>query len=173
MALDKYNSNILWRDVIKKEMKVIDIAFKFLNDNKKIIPSYSKITCHFVFDIKFDLYYKARYVASDHLALKVSQFLTYSSIVSQESVRITFTIMALNDLDIIMGDVSHAYLHTKTKEKVWFQAGPEFSSKARKQVLVIRTLYILPRSSNTWRTQLADTLQNHLGYKSTLTDPDI
>jgi hypothetical protein len=173
MELDKYNGNTLWRDAIEKEMKVVDVAFKFLNDDEKMLPGYSKITCHLVFDVKFDLRRKARYVAGGHLAPKVSKFLTYSSVVSRESVRIAFTIAALNDLDVIMGDVSHAYLHAKTKEKAWFLAGPEFGPKAGKQVLVVRALYGLPGSGNAWRAQLADTLRNHLGYKSTLADPDV
>ena len=137
-----------------------------------MLPCYYKITCHLVFDVKFDLRRKARYIASGYLALKVSKFLIYSSIVSQESAHIVFTIVALNDLDVIIGDVSHTYLHAKTKEKVQFQAGHEFSSKARKQVLVLHALYGLSGSSNTWYAELVDTLRNNLGYKSILVDPD-
>ena len=37
--------------------------------------------------------------------------LTYSSVVSRESVRIAFLVAALNDLDIVMFDIGDAYLN--------------------------------------------------------------
>lgn len=53
--------------------------------------------------------------------------MTYSSVVTRESVRVAFTSMAaLNDLDVIMSDVGNAYLNAKTSEKVYGIAGIEF-----------------------------------------------
>ena len=59
-------------------------------------PTYQKITCHLIFDVKFDLRKKTRYLAGGHLT-SIPSSMTYSSIVSRESVRIAFLIAALKD----------------------------------------------------------------------------
>ena len=104
-------------DSIKKEMDIVNIAFDFLDQDNKMPLGYSEITCHLVFTEKFDLTRKSRYVAGEHLAPSVPKFLTYLRTVSRESACIAFTVTALNGLDIIVGDISHAYLHAKIKEK--------------------------------------------------------
>lgn len=58
--------------------------------------------------------------------------MTYSSIVSRDSVRIAFTIAALNDLDIMAGDIGNAYVQSPTRERV-YSAGKEFGFKKGKQ----------------------------------------
>ena len=45
--------------------------------------------------------------------------LTYSSVVSCESVRIAFTAAALNDLDVLIADIGNAYLNADCREKVY------------------------------------------------------
>ena len=44
--------------------------------------------------------------------------LTYSSVVSCESVRIAFTAAVLNDLDVFLSDIGNAYLNADCREKV-------------------------------------------------------
>ena len=172
LAIDKKNGNDFWRKAIEKEMKNVGVAFEVLGDDDKLPPGYKQITCHLVFDVKFDLTRKARYVAGGHLT-DTPSFLTYSSVVSRESVRIAFTLAALNDLDILAGDIGNAYLNAPTKEKVWFRAGPEFGARQGRRVRVIRALYGLKGSGRAWRDMLADTLRNKLGFKSSLADPDV
>jgi hypothetical protein len=103
----------------------IQVAFKFLDPGERAPPGYRKITCHLIFDVKFDLTRKARYVAGGHMT-KVPAAMTFSSVVSRDSVRIMFLIAALNDLDIKMCDVGNAYLNADTREKVFFVAGSEW-----------------------------------------------
>ena len=43
--------------------------------------------------------------------------MTYSSVVSRESVRITFLIAALNELEVWVEDIQNAYLNAPAKEK--------------------------------------------------------
>lgn len=140
LELDRKNGNEFWKKAINKEMENVGIAFRILHDDESVPPAYQKITCHLIFDVKFDLTKKARYVAGGHLT-DTPSFLTYSSVVSRESVRITFTLAALNGQDILADDVSNTYLNAPTKEKVYFIAGPEFGAKAGRKVLVIRALY--------------------------------
>ena len=52
--------------------------------------------------------------------------MTYSSVVTRNSIRIAFTLAALNDLDVLSTDVQNAYLNAPMKEKVYMMAGPEF-----------------------------------------------
>ena len=84
-------------------------------------PTYQKITCHLIFDVKFDLIRKTRYLAGGHLT-SIPSSMTYSSIVSRESVRIAFLIAALKELEVWAADIQKAYLNTPTKEKFWFIA---------------------------------------------------
>ncbi len=56
---------------------------------------------------------------------KAPNSLTYSSVVSRESVKIAFLIAALNDLDIMTCDIGNAYLNANYREKIWFVAGRE------------------------------------------------
>ena len=43
--------------------------------------------------------------------------MTYSSVVSRDSVRIGFLLAALNDLELVAADIGNAYLQATTKEK--------------------------------------------------------
>jgi hypothetical protein len=67
----------------------------------------------------------ARYVAGGHMTDPPTS-LTYSSVVSRDSVYIAFLLAALNDLDIMAADVGNAYLSALKREKVYTTAGVEF-----------------------------------------------
>jgi hypothetical protein len=54
MRLDKKNSNTLWKDAIRKETHTIRIAFKVLNDEEVIPPTYQEIRCNMIFDAKME-----------------------------------------------------------------------------------------------------------------------
>ena len=81
--------------------------------------------------------------------------ITYSSVVSRESIRIGFLIAALNGLDVLAADIQNAYLNAPTEEKVWFRAGSEWGAHAGKPVLIVRALYGLKSSGQAWRTHFA------------------
>ena len=52
--------------------------------------------------------------------------LTYSSVVSRETVRIAILLTTLNDLDICAADIGNAYLNVDCAEKLYTVAGKEF-----------------------------------------------
>jgi hypothetical protein len=110
-----------------------------------------------VFDVKMDLTRKARIVAGGHTT-ETPASLTYSSVVSRDSVRIAFLYAALNDLDVMSCDVSNAYLNAPCREKIWFVAGPEFGSRQGQVVKIVRALYGLKSSGAAWRALLQQTL---------------
>jgi hypothetical protein len=105
VRLDKENDNTLWQDAAKKEMKNVRIAFKILNGEESVPPTYQEIRCRMIFDVKMEyLCRKARLVAGGHTT-DTPHAMTYASVVSRESVRVALTLAALHDLDLKMADI--------------------------------------------------------------------
>ena len=78
------------------------------------LVGYQEIRCHMIFDIKMDGRFtcKARYVAGGHTTDTPSS-ITYSSVVSRDSIRIVFALAALNGVEIRAADIGNAYLNAK------------------------------------------------------------
>ena len=91
----------------------------------------------------------------------------------QHHINYCFLIAALNVLDILADDIQNAFLEAPTEETIFFYAGDEWKSDKDKVVVVVRALYGLKSSALQFRNHLADTLGNHLGFKSSLADPDL
>lgn len=87
-ALDLANTNYFWVKSLQTELKYIIIVFKLLEHDKSIPVGSKHINYHFIFDVKFDLTQKARYVAGGHRNKDMPAQYTYASIVSIYSVRI-------------------------------------------------------------------------------------
>lgn len=164
VELDRANQNTLWQDAVKKEMRNVEVAFKFLDDGSKPPPGFREITCHLVFDVKFTLDRKARYVAGGHRT-SVPAAMTYSSVVSRDSVRILFLVAALNDLDMRMCDIGNAYLNAETRERNWFEAGDEWGDRSGCIVIVTRALYGLKSSGAEWKKAFSAYIRYTLGYE--------
>ena len=84
-------------------MKNVRIAFEeFEGDKEDIPPGYQFVKCHMIFDIKMGKLYigKAGMVAGGHMT-EAPALLTYSSVVSRDSVRIALTIADLNGLKVL------------------------------------------------------------------------
>jgi hypothetical protein len=84
-------------------MKSNKIAFQFLDDDQRIPIGYKLIKCRMTFDEKMDFTRKARFVAGGHMNDPPST-ITYSSVVSRDSVHIALLLTALNDVDSIATD---------------------------------------------------------------------
>jgi hypothetical protein len=170
--IDKETGTDYWHQAILKEMKNNMIAFKFLEEGEQVPVGSKWIPFHMIFDVKIDLTRKARFVAGGHWTDASSQ-LTYSSVVTRESVRIAFLIAALNDLDILAADVGNAYLQAPAREKVHTTAGPEFGPhRIGQTVIVVRAMYGLKSSGAAWHAQLSSTLQS-MDFTPSLADPDV
>ena len=63
-----------------------------------------------VFDIKMDFTRKACFVAGGHLT-ETPETITYSSIITHDSVPIALLIAELNGLDVLSCDIGNAYLN--------------------------------------------------------------
>ena len=109
LQIDKDNKNTLWWDAICKEMKNVRIAFEEYDGNVDDLVGYKELDMHMIFDIKMGENFrrKARLVADGHKTATPAT-ITYSSVVSRASVRISLTIAALNDLKILACDILNA-----------------------------------------------------------------
>lgn len=101
------------------------LALKLLDQDTKAPIGFKWIKCHMIFDVKMDFTQKECYVAGGRM-MDPPTSLTYSSVVSQDSIRIAFLLAASNDLDVQAADIGNAYLNAPTKEQVYTTAGPEF-----------------------------------------------
>jgi hypothetical protein len=171
--LDFDNKNTLWWDDIQKEMRNVRPRVERYDGDVKDLVGYQEVKLHFIFDIKIGENFrrKARLVAGGHKT-DTPASLTYSSVVSRDSVRILLTIAALNDLDVLACDIQNAYLTAPCREKIWFKAGPEFGEEQGCIFIVRGALYGLKSSGAAFRTFLANHLHK-LGFRSSLADPDV
>ncbi len=160
MELDKANGDTLWADAIKKELKQLNDykTFRLPNSGEILDSGYKRIPYHIVFDVKFDLRRKARLVASGDRTDLIGEDM-YSGVVAMETVRVGFFLGELNHLTCCAGDVGNAYLYSKTREKVYIVAGPEFGKELEGKILVIdKALYGLRSSAARFHEHLSVTL---------------
>ena len=76
---------------------------------------------------------------------------TYSGVVDHENVKITLFLAEHNNLDVMAADIGNAYLHARTREKVYIVAGPEFGPELQGRViLIVKALYGLTTSASRW-----------------------
>ena len=67
---------------------------------------------------------------------------TFAGVVSRESVRIAFTYIALNGLQVLTADIRNAYLQAPSFQKDYVVCGPEFGiENIGKVALIHRALY--------------------------------
>ena len=158
-------------------MKNVHVAFEAweegsLEDDRRgqKLLGYQEIGYHMIFDIKMDRRFtrKARYVSGGHTTDPPSS-ITYSRLVSRDSIRIAFTLASLNDVDIRAADMGNAYLNAKCWEKIWTVAKTEFRIEKGKVMLVVCALYGLNSSGAAWRQMLGQTLRD-IGYISSKAD---
>ena len=97
--------------------------------------------------------------------------LTYSSVVSRDSVRTAPLAASLNELEVLACDIQNAYLTADCRETIYIIAGPEFGSEEGNIMVIRKALYGLKSSGAAFRAHLAETLYD-LSYLPTKADPD-
>ncbi len=70
----------------------------------------------------------------------------YSGVVSLCSLCIITFLAELNDLELMAGDISNAYLTAYTKEKLYVIAGKEFGELEGHVLIIVKALYGLRTS---------------------------
>ena len=173
--MDEKNGNTLWGDAINKELSSVMVAFQLVEDGDTIPVGSKLIPYHIIFDVKIDLTRKARLVAGGHRNRSVKSHASYSSVTSRDSIRLCFMLAALNELDILMGDIGNAYLNAPNKERVHVICGPELFGPENqgKKAVIVRALYGLKTAGNSWRQHFSAVIRDQLGYEFTVADPDV
>ena len=124
MRLDKENGNTHWHDAMDLELTQIH-EYKVFKDTGKakfhngqvVTPDgFQKIRVHFVYAVKHDGRFKARFVADGHLTKEPVESI-YSGVVSLRSLRMVVFLSQLNNWEIWGADVGNAYLEAYTDEK--------------------------------------------------------
>lgn len=82
-----------------------------------------------IFDIKMGGAFtrKAHLVVDGHKTRPPTS-ITYSRVVSRDSIRIALTITSLKSHEVSISDIGNAHLTATCREKLWVVAGPEFST---------------------------------------------
>jgi hypothetical protein len=114
---------------------------------------------------------KARFCAGGHTT-DTPVAMMYSSVVSRDSVWISFMLAALNGLDMMACDLGNAYLNAPCMEKIWFEGGIECGSDKGKVCVVVHALYGLKSAGALWRATLEQALRD-IGFVSTIADPNV
>jgi hypothetical protein len=180
LSIDDETGTDFWRKALGKEMTKVKVAWKTADGitpeqartgKEPSLIGFQEIRCHVIFDVKMDFTRKARFVAGGHTT-DTPGSITYSSVVSRDSVRLAFLIAGLNDLDVLAGDVTNAYLNASCRERIWFEGGIETGEDQGKVLIVTRALYGLKSSGAAWRADLAASLRD-MKFISSQADPDV
>ena len=124
-TFDIENGNNLWHDATAKETANIMVAFEILEDNKVPPPGWTKSSGHMIWDVKLDFTHKDRWVKDGHCTPD-PEWSIYSGVVSCETVGISLTYAALNNLKVCAADIQNTYLQAPASEKHYVICGPEF-----------------------------------------------
>ena len=174
LQINKENGDTKWWDKIVQDMGNVIPAFQVHEETKADLPiGYQQIKCHMIFDVKMGENFRrrARLVGGVHMT-KAPSLITYSSIVSRNSIRIALTVAALNGLDLMACDIQNAYLTSKCREKIWTIAVPEFRSEEGSLMIINMALYGLKSSGAAFRAKMAGVLHDLL-YLPSKAYPDV
>ena len=168
IEIDGENGNSLWQDSIQLEMENTRFAFEDYTGDVRKLVGYRQIIGHMIFDVKLgeNLQRKARFVADKH-KLESPASMTYSTVVSRDSVHILLMVAALNRLDLQAADIQNANI-----ERCWLSAAPEFLDEEGKVFIVRRALYGLKSAPQAFRLFLAKNIED-LGFFPSKADPDV
>ena len=116
IAMDERNNNHKWRDCTHLELEQLNKYDTFTDKWKDVIPpvGYTKISAHFVYDIKYDGRHKAIYVTDGHNT-DIYLESAYSGVVTFRALILVDFLEELNGLWLWATDIGNV---SKTKEKV-------------------------------------------------------
>jgi hypothetical protein len=116
--LDKKSGNQLWQESFKTELKQLTDyqTFIVLDSGEDIPIGYQKIPYHMIFDVKYDLRYKAILVVGGNWTLIVKEDI-YSGVVRMDIVRLGFFLGELYGLSCCKNDIGNAFLYKKQNRK--------------------------------------------------------
>ena len=123
-------------------MKNVRIEFETCANISNVPKGYQKIDCHVIFDVKLSENFrrKYRFVAGGYKKISPA-FLTYSSIVSRDSLRIALLLATLHGVEMKSCDIQNAYLSADFLEKLYTVADAEFGEEHDTMIIIRQELY--------------------------------
>ena len=122
IKIDVENGNTFWQDSIAwQEMTNNFIAFNQSDGNISDLVGYDEISGHLLFDVKLlKNFQRKSCFCADRYKVETLASITYSTVVSRDSVQILLMIASLNDLDIQGCDVQNTFLTAiNLEEEQW------------------------------------------------------
>ena len=173
LRLDKLNGNNLWQEAIQKEMDQLKEYQTFrLSTDQDDLTTYQQIPYHMVFDCKFDGRRKGRLVAGGNHTIVTSEQV-YSGVVGSETIRTILALAAMDDrTQVVVADVSNAFLYGKNIERTMIKAGPEFGDLQGRYLIVEGGWYGHKTAAATFHAHLAERLRK-MGFVPTKADLDL
>ena len=96
----------------------------------------------------------------------------YASVMFRKTVKIALMTVTLNDLEVKMGEILNAYVHTPATKTLWTTLGPEFGKDSGKTAVIVRYLNGLNSPREAFRRYLAKCKES-MGYESCKADLDL
>ena len=170
--LDAQHGNSLWKETYQKEIaSLLSLGcFDFRPLDSKPGPGYQFVKLTMIYEVKQDGRRKGRLVAGGHLVDPCS-ISTRSTVVKGVSVCLVDVIAHHDNLKVLCGEVSNAFVTAPCLEKVYSRAGLEFGDCHDSIMVLTKALYGLRSSSRAFR-HFADFLQS-LGFHSARYDCDV
>jgi hypothetical protein len=172
LRIDETNGNNLWRDAIRKEWGNLKSNEVFKETTAEDIVNSTRVPLIITFAVKIDGTRKCRICAGGHVTEASDDVITSSSVLKMETFKLLLTIAMSQNLRIINGDITAAYLHATTKEKVYCIAGKEFEEDDGKVLTIHKALYGLRSSGAAFHDHLANSLRD-MGFHSSEGDLDL
>ena len=98
----------------------------------------------------------------------------YSSVVCCDSVIIAFLVDSLNDLDILVCDISNAYINAPCPERIWSVARLDCGKSLEGNFMkLVCALYGLKSSGASWRKMFKDHIVINLGFTPSTINTDM
>ena len=153
-------------------MENVKITFLTIPEGKKPPNGFQHVNCHMVFNIKMeDFHRKVSLVAGGQMT-HTPDTVTYSSVVTRETVCNTLTMAVLHDLEVKAADVMNTYVIAPNTGKIRTVVGVKFEDNTGKSARIVRALYGLRSAGTSFKAHLAQCRQE-LGYQSCNVDLDL
>jgi len=171
--IDRKTNTTFWKDALEKEIKSLLMmdCFEFHDPDFKPSSDYQYAPLRMVFEAKEDGRRKCRLVIFGHV-VDSRGISSRSSVVKGVSVRMLDLLAHRDNLQILHGDVSNAFISAPCREKIYSRAGAEFGDREGAILILKKALYGLRSSSKAFRCCFADYLRT-LGFFPTRYDRDV
>ena len=93
-----------------------------------------------------------------NLTGELSSDFTYAPVVSLEFIQILFLLAAMNQLEVLMVDISCAFLQSNCKEKIYTVDGKEWGEDEGKILVLLKAVYGLKSCGSAWYEEFATAL---------------